>query len=91
VLGPGVGDRVAPYLSLVAVAWMAVFSLAVGSFYTMTLCESCLMLRESQVEVIADVCYDFLRILNLNSQHHDRVLSLSNAVLTEHIADNQVS
>jgi len=43
-----------------------------------------------QVEVIADVCYDFLRALNLNVQHHDRLLSLSNAVLTEHIADNQV-
>jgi len=43
-----------------------------------------------KVEVIADVCYDFLRVLNLNVHHHDRLLGLSNAVLTEHIADNQV-
>jgi len=43
-----------------------------------------------QVEVIADVSFDLLRVLNLHTQHQDTVLSLTNSVLAEHISDNQV-
>jgi len=43
-----------------------------------------------KVELIADVCFDFLHVLNLHIQRHDGVLSLSSSVLAEHIADNQV-
>jgi len=43
-----------------------------------------------KAEVIADVCFDFLRILNLHTQQQDSILSLSNSVLAEYIADNQV-
>jgi len=43
-----------------------------------------------KVSVIADVCFDFLRDLNLHTVHQDVVLSLTNSVLAEHVADNQV-
>jgi len=43
-----------------------------------------------QVETIADVCFDLLRVLHVRTQHQDNVLSFSNAVLAEHITDNQV-
>jgi len=43
-----------------------------------------------KVAVIADVCFNFLRDLNLHTVHQDIVLSLTNSVLAEHVTDNQV-
>jgi len=43
-----------------------------------------------KVKVMADVCFDSLQALKLQTQHDNTVLTLTSSELAEHVADNQV-